>query len=146
MMRRRPGKVRGGGSRRSCSVIQRCEVAGLLALPVAWLVVLYLGSLFVLLLAAFWDTEPFTSEVVHTWNLDNFKRILEEPVYRDVALRTVVMASAVTLADAVLAFPTGVLHGADRHATHTEPARRRGAHAAVGELSGQGVHLADDAR
>ena len=71
----------------------------------AWLVVLYLGSLFVLLLAAFWDTEPFTSEVVHTWNLDNFKRILDEPVYRDVALRTVVMASAVTLADALLAFP-----------------------------------------
>jgi len=58
-----------------------------------------------LLLASLWDTEPFTSEVVHNWTLDNFKRIFEEPVYRDVAWRTVSMAVYVTIADAVLAFP-----------------------------------------
>jgi putative spermidine/putrescine transport system permease protein len=68
-------------------------------------VLLYLGSLFVLLLAAFWDTESFTSEIVRDWNLDNFRRIFEQDVYRDVAWRTLSMAVYVTIADAVLAFP-----------------------------------------
>ncbi len=83
----------------------RIRLGGLLAGPLGWLVVIYLGSLFLLLLASFWDTAPFTSEIVHTWTLDNFKRIFEEPVYRDVAWRTVSMAVYVTIADAVLAFP-----------------------------------------
>jgi putative spermidine/putrescine transport system permease protein len=77
----------------------------LLAAPIGWLVVGYLGSLFVLLLASMWDTNPFTSEVVHNYTLDNFRRIVEEPVYRDVAWRTIKMAAFVTIADAVLAFP-----------------------------------------
>jgi len=77
----------------------------LLAAPVGWLVVGYLGSLFVLLLASFWDTNPFTSEVVHNYTLDNFRRIIEQDVYREVAWRTVRMAALVTVADAVLAFP-----------------------------------------
>jgi putative spermidine/putrescine transport system permease protein len=73
--------------------------------PIAWLVVVYLGSLVVLLLAAVWNVDPFTSKVVHTYTLDNFRRIIEEPVYRDVAWRTIRMAGLVTVADAVLAFP-----------------------------------------
>jgi putative spermidine/putrescine transport system permease protein len=77
----------------------------LLALPVGWLVVGYLGSLLFLLAASLWDTNPFTSEVVHTWTLDNFRRIFDEDVYRNVAWRTIKMAAAVTIADAVLAFP-----------------------------------------
>ena len=58
-----------------------------------------------LLLSSLWDTNPFTSEVVHDYNLDNFRRILEEDVYREVAWRTIKMAALVTIADAVLAFP-----------------------------------------
>jgi putative spermidine/putrescine transport system permease protein len=72
---------------------------------VGWLLVGYLGSLFVLLLASFWDTDSFTAEIVHTFTLDNFRRIFEEPVYREVAWRTIKMAAFVTIADAVLAFP-----------------------------------------
>jgi putative spermidine/putrescine transport system permease protein len=83
----------------------RVGLAVLLAVPVGWLVVGYLGSLFVLLLASFWDTNPFTSEVVHNFTLDNFRRIIEQDVYREVAWRTVRMAALVTVADAVLAFP-----------------------------------------
>ena len=67
--------------------------------------VIYLGSLFLLLLASFWDTEPFTSDVVRDWNLDNYRKLLDQPVYRDVAVRTITMAVLVTIADAVLAFP-----------------------------------------
>ena len=84
---------------------RRLRLAALLALPVAWLVVVYLGSLFVLLLASFWETNEFTSEVVHTWTLDNFRTLWERDVYRNVAWRTVRMAALVTLADAVIAFP-----------------------------------------
>ncbi len=83
----------------------RVSLAVLLAAPVGWLVIGYLGSLFVLLLASFWDTNPFTSEVVHDFTLDNFRRIFEQDVYREVAWRTIRMAALVTLADAVLAFP-----------------------------------------
>jgi putative spermidine/putrescine transport system permease protein len=70
------------------------------------MVVIYLGSLFVLLLAAFWDTGgPFGTEIVHSWSLDNFRKLIDTPVYRDVTVRTVNMAAFVTIADAVLAFP-----------------------------------------
>jgi putative spermidine/putrescine transport system permease protein len=77
----------------------------LLAAPLGWLVVVYLGSLFVLLLASVWNVDPFTSQVVHTYTFDNFRRLWEEDVYRHVAWRTIRMAALVTLADALLAFP-----------------------------------------
>lgn len=74
-------------------------------MPFGWLLVVYFGSLFVLLLSAFWDTNSFTGEISHTFTLENFQRIVEQPVYRDVAWRTIQMAVMVTLADIVLAFP-----------------------------------------
>jgi putative spermidine/putrescine transport system permease protein len=83
----------------------RIRLAALLALPVGWLVVVYFGSLFVLLLSSVWDTDPFTRDVVHEFTLDNFRRIIETPVFRDVAWRTIQMAALVTVADIVLAFP-----------------------------------------
>jgi putative spermidine/putrescine transport system permease protein len=72
---------------------------------VGWLVLVYFGSLFVLLLSSLWETDPFTRDVVHTFTLDNFQRIIETPVFRDVAWRTIQMAVLVTIADIVLAFP-----------------------------------------
>ncbi|MBA2425359.1 MAG: ABC transporter permease [Actinomycetota bacterium] len=83
----------------------RARLAALLAVPVVWIVGVYLGSLVVLLLSAFWDTNPFTAEVVHELTLDNFRTLFERDVYRDVAWRTIRMAALVTVADAVLAFP-----------------------------------------
>jgi putative spermidine/putrescine transport system permease protein len=83
----------------------RLRLWALLALPLAWLVLVYFGSLFVLLLSSLWDTDPFTREVVHRFTLENFQRIAEIPVYREVAWRTIQMAVFVTLADIVLAFP-----------------------------------------
>ena len=83
----------------------RVRLGALLAGPVGWLVVGYLGSLAVMLVSAFWYLDPFTSEIVHEPTLDNFKEILTEPVYRRITLRTVGMAAAVTIACAVLAFP-----------------------------------------
>ena len=67
--------------------------------------IVYFGSLLVLLLSAFWDTDPFTAEISHTFTLENFQRIFETPVFRDVTWRTLQMAVFVTIADVVLAFP-----------------------------------------
>lgn len=83
----------------------RLTVGTLLAGPIGWLVIGYLGSLAVLLAAAFWNVNALTGEVSQTFSLDNFKTIFTESVYRTVAFRTVTIAAAVTVTDAVLAFP-----------------------------------------
>ncbi len=104
---REPSRRVGPGRRLSTFLFRhpRLRVGGLLAAPLAWLFLVYLGSLFILLLAAFWQTDEFTSEIVHTFTLDNFRTLLERPVYRNVAWRTIEMAALVTIADAILAFP-----------------------------------------
>jgi putative spermidine/putrescine transport system permease protein len=78
----------------------------LLAAPLGWLVIAYLGALFVLLLNAFWDKDAFTGKVIpFSWTLEAFQDIASEPVYRTIALRTIGMAALVTVTDALLAFP-----------------------------------------
>jgi putative spermidine/putrescine transport system permease protein len=83
----------------------RLQVGSLLAGPVGWLVVGYLGSLAVLLIASFWQLGELSGEVEQTFTLDNFKTIFEEGVYRTITLRTVGIAAAVTVTDALLALP-----------------------------------------
>jgi putative spermidine/putrescine transport system permease protein len=67
--------------------------------------IVYLASLAALFVSAFWTVNPFTTEIEHIWTLDNFRTILESTAYRTIALRTIGIAAAVTLTDAVLAFP-----------------------------------------
>jgi putative spermidine/putrescine transport system permease protein len=83
----------------------RLQVTALLALPALWLIGAYIGSLVVLLVAAFWTLDTFTAEVVHTFTIDNFKLLFETDVYRAITIRTLGMGAAVTLADFVLALP-----------------------------------------
>ncbi len=83
----------------------RLQVGALLAGPVGWLVVGYLGSLAVLLIAAFWTVDPLSGEVVRGLSLENFETLITEPVYRTIVGRTVLIAALVTVTDAVLAFP-----------------------------------------
>ena len=77
----------------------------LLTPPLAWFVVIYLASLVLLLVTAFWETDPFTTQIVQFWNTNNFQTILEEPTYHTIIGRTVRLAALVTVTDAVLAFP-----------------------------------------
>ena len=77
----------------------------LLAPPVGWFGVVYIGSLLVLLISAFWYLDPTTSAVRQEFSLRNFQLLVDSPVYRAVALRTVGVAALVTVVDIVLAFP-----------------------------------------
>ena len=77
----------------------------LLSGPAAWFVLVYLLALAVLFVSAFWRVDDFTGALVHAWNIDNFKTLVEEPTYRRIALRTIGIAAAVTVTDALIALP-----------------------------------------
>jgi putative spermidine/putrescine transport system permease protein len=83
----------------------RLQVGALLAAPTAWLVLGYLGSLAVLLAAAFWGVDALSGELVKSFSFDNFNTLLDDSVYRTIAVRTILVAAAVTVTDALLAFP-----------------------------------------
>ncbi len=83
----------------------RLQLSLLLSAPLTWLVLAYLGSLAALFMSAFWTTDTFTSNVVKVWSGDNFKTLVTAEVYREVALRSVGVALAVTVICAVIAFP-----------------------------------------
>ena len=84
----------------------KLRLRALLAAPVGWLAIAYLGSLFILLLNAFWAQDLFTGRVEpFNWSLEAFETILTNPVYGVIAVRTVTVAVLVTITDALLAIP-----------------------------------------
>jgi putative spermidine/putrescine transport system permease protein len=98
----------GGPVRRLSSALYRHRVWRLLLTlgpPLAWMVVIYLGSLALLLASSFWRLDVFTTEVVHDWGFTNFQTLWEGEAYRNIVLRTVGIAAAVTVTDVLLAFP-----------------------------------------
>ena len=84
---------------------ERVKVAGLLAGPVLWLGVAYIGSLVALLITSFYKLDSFTFTVVKKVGLQNYRELRAVPVYRRVALRTVGVAAVVTVNDTLLAIP-----------------------------------------
>ena len=118
------------------------QVSLLLAGPLGWLGVAYLGSLAVLFIAAFWQLDTFSGEVVHEYGFQNFETIVESDMYRTIVLRTVADRRAVTVADMILAFPIAFFM-AKVAAPRARTARRRRHHAAVVLLPGEGVRVAD---
>src|SRR3954453_22538807 len=77
----------------------------LLSAPGAWFILIYLAALVILFLSSLWTVDSFTGKLVHSWTLDNFKTLVESSTYRTIALRTIGIAAAVTVTDAILAFP-----------------------------------------
>jgi putative spermidine/putrescine transport system permease protein len=97
-----------GLSRRIQAALWRRRWAQLVLLltpPVGWFGIVYLGSLAVLLVSAFWYLDPATSAVRHEFSLRNFQLLVDSPVYRTVAFRTIGVAVLVTVLDMVVAFP-----------------------------------------
>jgi putative spermidine/putrescine transport system permease protein len=78
----------------------------LLAVPLAWLVGVYLASLGSLLVQSFWRADELSPNPIHVWNLDNYRAFLTgDTVYRSIVARTLGFAAVTTIVDIALAFP-----------------------------------------
>jgi putative spermidine/putrescine transport system permease protein len=77
----------------------------LLGAPLTWMAVIYLGALALLFVSAFWRLDAFTGLIVRDWGLTNFRTLVDDEVYRTIAVRTIGISAAVTLTDIALAFP-----------------------------------------
>ncbi len=82
------------------------KALGLLTLPVAAFLLVYIGALASLFISSFWTANSFTATIEHTWSLANYRLIFStaQP-YLHIAALTLEIAAAVTVTDAVLAFP-----------------------------------------
>jgi putative spermidine/putrescine transport system permease protein len=102
------GRSRKGTARRvQIALYKRPWLRGSLLLsgPAGWMLLIYIAALIALFVSAFWTVDPFTGETVHNWGLQNFRTIVESDTYRTIAFRTIGLAAAVTVTDAIIAFP-----------------------------------------
>ena len=103
-----PTRAGTGPVRRLQSALYRrpgLRVGGLLALPMTWMVLVYLTPLALLFVTAFWTTDSFTGLIVRDFSLDNFIEVFTEPAYLKVVLRTVGIAAFVTVLCTVIGMP-----------------------------------------
>ena len=98
----------GGGAAPRWRVLHRrprLRLGLLLGPPMLWLGVLYLGSLAALFITSLWTVDAFGGNIERVWNLDNYRDLFTIDVYRTITVRTLLIAVAVTVIDALLAFP-----------------------------------------
>lgn len=86
----------------------KVRLIGLLALPMFWVVGVYIVSLFLLLITAFWFVDPFTSLVRPGFTLENFISIFTVQAYLATSIRTLLIALAVTALCILFAVPLGI--------------------------------------
>ncbi|HEY4349473.1 MAG TPA: ABC transporter permease [Gaiellaceae bacterium] len=65
----------------------------------------YVAALVVLFVSAFWSVDEFTGRLIHHWTTANFSTLWKGSAYRTIAIRTITVAAAVTVTDALIAFP-----------------------------------------
>ncbi|RWK42515.1 ABC transporter permease [Mesorhizobium sp.] len=99
---------RGGGVRGALSDLfwrqPRLLLLLMLLPPVLWLGIVYIGSLFALLLQSFFSIDEFSGLINRQFTLKTFGDLLQA-ANLDIILRTVTMAALVTFASAIIAFP-----------------------------------------
>ena len=83
----------------------RLALAALLGPPFFWLVVIYLGSLAMLVAQSFYHLDSYSGKVVRELTLQTYADLLSQAENYSIVLRTAGMAAAVTLAAALIAFP-----------------------------------------
>src|SRR6187551_620067 len=83
---------------------RRFYFALLLTPALLWLGIVYLGSLFTLLLQSFFRLDDFSGKVVHEFTLATYGELFK-PQNADIIARTVTMSVLVTIASAFVAFP-----------------------------------------
>jgi putative spermidine/putrescine transport system permease protein len=92
----------------------RLLLAVLLGPPMLWFCVIYLGSLLALLWQGFYSFDDFSMSVLPKFTLANYANIFAHGNFQ-IVLRTLAMASAVTVAAALIAFP--IAYYMSRYAT-----------------------------
>jgi len=103
-----PDRPRWATRRRLSAALWRrpwLRALALLLPPLGWMLVFYLAALAVLFVSAFWSLDAFTGKIVHAWTWSNFDTVIHDSTYRQIAFRTIWMAAAVTVTDAIIAFP-----------------------------------------
>src|SRR5579863_5173176 len=90
-----------GVARVSATLWRRAWLRATLTLtpPLAWFLVIYLASLALMLVTAFWQVNPFTNVLEHSWTVANFNQLFTG-TYETIIGRTVAMAAIVTVTDA----------------------------------------------
>jgi putative spermidine/putrescine transport system permease protein len=93
--------------RAGAALWRRPWLRGVLTLspPLLWFLVVYLASLVAMLVTAFFSVDSLTGSVIYQWTWSNFSQIFHQSVYGTIILRTLLMAVAVTLTDALVALP-----------------------------------------
>jgi putative spermidine/putrescine transport system permease protein len=97
-----------GLSRGASRFFRRHPWASLTALitwPLLWLIVIYLGSLAVLVVSAFFSIDEFTNETTTDFTMGNIEEVLGTRAYTDTVIRSVGVAAAVTVLSLVIALP-----------------------------------------
>src|SRR6202158_2085894 len=85
--------------------VPSARLALLLGPILLWMVVIYLGSLGLLFITSFWRQDSVTGAIVQSWGLTNYQFLIQEAVYRSIAVRTGGIGLAGTVTDIVLAIP-----------------------------------------
>jgi putative spermidine/putrescine transport system permease protein len=102
------GRPHAGARRRLGGALWRrswLKALALLLPPAGAFLAVYVAALVALFVSAFWTVDSFTGLTIHHWTLDNFRELWHGATYRTVALRTILIAAAVTVTDAIIAFP-----------------------------------------
>ena len=100
-----------GASKGLSSFLRARPRAGLVATitaPLAWLVVVYLGSLAMLVVSAFYQLDEFTGKSNGQFSFENITVVVTKGVYRSLMLRSVMVATAVTVLCLFIALPVAL--------------------------------------
>ena len=100
----RPGGL-GRGASRFFRRHRWASLAALITWPVLWLVVIYLGSLAVLVASAFFSIDEFTNQTTTDLTMANVEEVLGTRPYWDTVIRSIGVAAAVTVLSLVIALP-----------------------------------------
>jgi spermidine/putrescine transport system permease protein len=71
--------------------------------PLGWVTMFLLAPYAFLFCFSLWSVESQT--IVHHWNLNNYRQLIQNPVYAEVLLRSMRIAATVTLLSLALSFP-----------------------------------------
>ena len=85
----------------------RLGLSGLLSGPILWLLVVYVGSLVLLVVSAFFGLDEFTGKATTELTLRNIDEVITETAYQNLVLRSIGIASAVTVICFAFSMPVG---------------------------------------